>query len=617
MIKNILVLDFETFYDKEGYSLRTLSTPEYILSPKFQVLNLAVFDLNWPAPKILMPSEIEPFLLNYPATETLAVSHNALFDMSICSWRYDWVPARMVDTLGMVRSLRSFKRNSLGAVAKELFGHDSKGDVLPKVIGLDTQGIKNAGLWPDFCTYAMNDARLCSQIYLKLLPEFPVEEQKVMDLVLRCAVEPVLHADVPLLQTHLDELRKRKAQLLRESGYGRACLMSTAQFREALEDLGVEIKTKLSATNKIVPQFSKTDPFMAELLEYDQEDDDTNYKVQTLAMARLSHRSTIEESRCQKFIDIAKLPWPDGQPLLPVPLRFGGAHTGRLSGEWGMNLQNLPRDKTKSKLRSALLAPPGHKLITADLAQIEARIVATMCGQNDLLQQFRAGTDVYAGFASIVFQRPITKQANPHERFLGKTAILGLGYGCGAERFYKMVTTQAHQAGIPLEGLFDPEIAQKTVNTYRSTFSKIAAKWRYLDGKLAQFINTSNPTQEAAWDAKTWGPVTFSSGRIGLPNGMALRYTIGDQSLYGARLLENVVQALARIVVMQAAVRLAGQGLRFVLQAHDELVFAVPDDQVEAAKKTIETEMIREPAWLPGLPLAVEIGTGHNYGECK
>ena len=214
----------------------------------------------------------------------------------------------------MVRALRNYKRNSLGAVAKELFGYDSKGDVIHKVSGLDAQGIKQAGLWPDFCTYAMNDVRLCAQIYLKLLARVPGRKSaKVMDLVLRCAVQPVLHADIPLLQTHLDELRKRKARLLRECGYDKAALMSTAQFKQALEDLGVTIKTKVSATGKIVPQFSKTDPFMQELLEYDQDDDDTNYKVQTLAMARLSHRSTIEETRCQKFINIASLPWPNGQ----------------------------------------------------------------------------------------------------------------------------------------------------------------------------------------------------------------------------------------------------------------------------------------------------------------
>jgi hypothetical protein len=403
-------------------------------------------------------------------------------------------------------------------------------------------------------------------------------------------------------------------------------LMSTSHFKKALERLGVEIKSKLSPTGKWIPQFSKSDPFMADLLEYaESPNDDINYQVQTLAAARLSHKSTIEETRAERFVNIAKLPWQKNgaisRPLngyrtphlLPIALRYGGAHTHRLSGEWKMNPQNLPRDKDKSRLREALTAPPGHAMITADLAQIEARIVAVLCGQSDLIAHFARGDDVYAHFASIVFGRTVTKSKNPHERFLGKTAILGLGYGCGPDRFYQMVVTQARAAGIPLEGLFDEQIAHNIVNTYRSLFSFIPKAWRQLDHLLANVINSPNEVQRTEW-----GPVVFESGRIVLPNKMTLRYDKHDEYLYGAKLLENITQALARIVVMQAAVRLAQQhGLRFALQAHDELMFVVPHNEVGAARGAIEREMVREPDWLPGVPLAVEIGTGPNYGVCK
>jgi DNA polymerase len=333
-------------------------------------------------------------------------------------------------------------------------------------------------------------------------------------------------------------------------------------------------------------------------------------------MARLSHKSTLEETRAQRFIKIASLPWKSNGKangaLLPIALRYGGAHTHRLSGEWKMNAQNLPRDKAKSKLREALVAPPGQTMITADLAQIEARIVAQLCGQADLVEQFRRGDDVYAVFATHVFHKVVTKQTHPHERFLGKTAILGLGYGCGPERYFQMVTTQARAAGIPLEGLFSEEIAASTVNTYRIMFGKIPQAWRRLDHYLAAYINSHNDTQYASW-----GPVKFKSGQIVLPNRLALRYEKNDEHLYGAKLLENITQALARIVVMQAAVRLADRGLRFVLQAHDELVFLVPTAAVEMSKVIITEEMTRDPVWLPGVPLAVEVGSGVNYGACK
>jgi hypothetical protein len=610
-LKHLLFLDYETYYSRE-YSLKRMSVPEYVLDPRFQVTLMAAYDVMWEAPRIVLPADIPAFLAQYPACQTICCAHNALFDLSILAWKYGFVPGRMADTIGMVRALRNYRRNSLKEVTKELFGRDSKGDVIHKVIGLDAQGIKQRGLWGPYCSYALNDVRECAHIYLKLLPEFPPEERRVMDLVLRAAMQPVLHADVTLLQEHLRALRSRKAALLRDCGYDKAALMSTLKFQQALELLGVEIKSKISLAGNTVPAFAKTDPFMSELLEYNgSHDDDINYQVQTLAAARLSHRSTIEETRAERFINVAQLPWGNGA-MLPVALRYGGAHTHRLSGEWSMNMQNLPRDKTKSKLRQALLAPPGTRLITADLAQIEARIVACLAGQNDLVTAFRDGVDVYARFAGSVFGGVVTKKTKPNERFIGKTAILGLGYGCGVKRFYQMVLTQARANNIPLDGLFDYDIAQDIVDTYRKEFFFIKSSWYKLDELLKEYINNENPDQWCRW-----GPVGIHPLKVVLPNKMTLRYKRNDPHLYGAKLLENITQALARIVIMGAALRLAKRGYRFVLQAHDELVFVVPEAEVETAKPIIEEEMIRPPAWMPNLPLATEIGVGRNYGEAK
>jgi hypothetical protein len=620
-LKHLLVLDFETLYDDE-YSLRRMSVPQYILHPKFQVLLLAAYDLQWDGPKVILPSDIPAFLEQYPASETVCVSHNALFDMSILSWHYGWVAGRMQDTLGQARSLRTLTHYSLGAVAKELFGYNPKGDVIGKVKGLDTQGIKNAGLWPEYCTYAMQDARTCMQIYLKLLPEFPVEERRIMDLVLRAAVVPTLRANVLELEVHLANLRRRKAALLRDCGYDKAALMSTVQFQNVLESLGVEIQMKTTPAGKQAPAFAKTDAFMQDLLEYSKnEDEDTNLQVQALAAARLSFKSTLEETRCERFINIANLPWGNGASrLLPMPLRYGGAHTHRLSSEWGMNVQNLPRDKTKSKLRSAIQAPPGHLLVTADLSQIEARLVAETCHQDSLVQAFRNGEDVYASFASIVFGTEVTKHTHPNERFIGKTGILGLGYGCGAARFHQMVTASARQYAIPLEGLFDLKIAEKTVNTYRQLYPRIPATWQRLEYLIKNTLNSPCETQQTRWDQRPdakWGPVIIKAGAVELPNKMTLRYKVGDNDIYGGKLFENIVQALARIIIMQAALRLAKLGYRFVLQCHDELVFAIPIEHAFGAKKTILDELTKPPSWLPDLPLAAEVGVGSNYGDTK
>jgi len=99
--KHFLFLDFETFYSRE-YSLRHMSVPEYILDDRFQVIMVAAFDTKWPSPRIILPEDIPEFLSQYPAHETVCCSHNALFDMAILSWRYDWVPGLLQDTLGML-----------------------------------------------------------------------------------------------------------------------------------------------------------------------------------------------------------------------------------------------------------------------------------------------------------------------------------------------------------------------------------------------------------------------------------------------------------------------------------------------------------------------------------
>jgi DNA polymerase len=605
------ILDAETYYSKE-YSLSKMTPAEYILDPQFELTGLAVKELGQ-QPYWIEGPDAEAFFRELDPEQTTTISHNALFDNCIWSYRYGFVPKLMVCTLGMARALLNIRSNSLAAVAKYFKLSEEKGSEIQQAIGMRLANLQaNPQFYRKYQDYALKDARLCEAIYAKMAKDFPTDEYFIQDLVLRAAVQPVLHADTNLLASHLEVLRKRKARLLRESNYDRANLMSTPQFQAALEELGVVVKTKMSPAGREVPAFAKTDPFMEELQEYrDGPNDDVNYRVQVLASARLAHKSTIEETRAERFLSIARLPWDSHEPLLPVPLRYGGAHTHRLSGEWRMNLQNLPRDRTKSSLRSALVAPAGFKIVSADLSQIEARIVACLAGETELIEAFRDGKDVYAMFASRLFGYPVNKKEHPNERFIGKTAILGLGYGCGANRFFQMVTAQSRQYGINLKGLFDADVAQTAVDYYRASYPLIAGSWNTLERlRIKVLCNEKNAPAE-------FGPVTVSYGRIRLPSGMFLRYEVPDQTLYGAKILENITQALARIVIMDAALRLEDLGYRFVLQAHDELVFVIPDRDVEDAREVILEQMCRVPTWLPSLPLAAEIGVGQNYGETK
>ncbi len=630
MNSNIIILDFETYYDSE-YSLKKMTTPAYILDDRFQTIMVAA-KVNDGEHEIIDGADFPKWLEQYPAEITTTVTFNSLFDNSILAWRYNYAPYRMLDAMGMARALLGHKLTSfsLRSVADHLH-LGSKGGALANMLGKTREQIKAEGLWGEFAAYALQDNVLCEGIFLRLLPEFPRAEQRVMDLVLRCCVEPKFVCDIPLLTEHLAQVKAEKEAMLEACGADKIRLMSTPKFQTMLEALGVEVKTKISPTGKVVPQFAKTDPFMAELQEHPDE------QVRLLAMARLGQKSTIEETRAEKLLSIATLPWPvdQGRPLanMPIPLRYGGAHTGRLSGDWSMNMQNMPADRKKdgkSKLRASLKAPPGYKVIAADLGQIEARLCAWFCCADTLNKQFADKEDPYAALASVIFGRPINRKIDVVEGFIGKTGILGLGYGCGKDKFFTMCTQSARTMGID-QSLITRQITDAAVDAYRSMHWQIPTTWKSLDKIL-----------DRAWyggNTMTLGPIRFEQGTVILPNNMKLNYDRPHQysdeldqtgrggfayfygktrhKIYGAKLLENIIQALARIVVMNAALRLENRGLKFCLQAHDELVYICPDADISEASRIIHEEMVRPPSWAPTLPLTADVKSGASYADTK
>jgi DNA polymerase bacteriophage-type len=147
---------------------------------------------------------------------------------------------------------------------------------------------------------------------------------------------------------------------------------------------------------------------------------------------------------------------------LPIPLKYYGAHTGRWAGSDKVNFQNLPsRDKKKKTLKNAVIAPEGYMVINCDSSQIEARVLAWLAGQDDVVKAFAEGRDVYSEFATKIYKKPISK-ANPIERFVGKTCILGLGYGTGALKLQHTLKTQ------PPGAVVTEDEAKEFVSIYRT-----------------------------------------------------------------------------------------------------------------------------------------------------
>ena len=649
--RHVIIFDLETYYDKE-YSLRKMPTPNYILDPRFE-LQIAAVKVDGRAHEIVHGPDFEAWLKQFDPNVTTTVSFNSLFDNSILAWRYGFVPHTMIDVMGMVRALLGHDMKhgvSLKEVARYL-GLKAKGNALQNVMGMRRDEIISRGLMKSFEDYCLDDNEICEGAFLKLYPQFPWAERRLMDLVLRCCVEPRFQCDVKLLTDHLVDVQDAKAALLREANnIDPKIIMSTPKFKEALEARGVDVEMKVSPTTGLEqPCFAKTDEFMETLQEHP---DDI---VAAMAAARLALKSTLEETRTMKLISVASLPW-QGTAMMPIPLRYGGAHTHRLSGEWKLNMQNMPTvrgSKGKSKLRQSLICGPDERVVTCDLSQIEARIGAWICGCTTLVNEFANKLDPYSQLASSIFGYPVDRKKKdaagnlvfPIEGFIGKTGILGLGYGAGKDRFDTMVTQSARKDGLDISKIYSRALGDKAVDAYRRRYWEIRNGWQTLDNAIQSAWLTPYGSQK-------FGPTIISYGNVLLPSGLSLRYAEPKQvqvereypdgrkqwqtefryrygkiwhSLYGAKLLENIVQALARIVVMNAALRIRDRGRHtahpsdyfFKLQAHDELVFIVHKTELDAAKKVILEEMRRPPSWGLDIPLDAELGEGASYGEAK
>ena len=620
-----LFLDLETFYD-DVYSLRKMTPLEYALDPRFEALGCgfaAIDGRSWWVEGPNLPAFFET--VDWP--NTFAISHNASFDMVVLSFRYGKVAGMYGDTLAMARNQLAHKlrSQSLEKVC-EYYGMPAKMiATLNRMKGVNFHALSwNPALHQDLRFYGQDDALKCREIFARLIEGgFPADELDVIDLVVRMAAIPQLELDGIVLAEHLAEVQAQKAALLDAAQVtgGVGSLMSDEQFAQKLIFAGVkEMPRKVSkVTGKEQWAFAKTDKAFTALLEHPKP------IVQALVAARLGHKSTLEESRTSRLLSISQY-----SPMAPVPLKYSGAHTHRFSGDWKINLQNLPNG---SRLRRAFKAPKGKAVVSVDASQIEARLNAVLSGQDDLVEDFRNGVDVYSKFAEQdVYHYPVSK-ANKIERFVGKTGILSLGYGSSAPVFQNMVRVKSDPAHPVI--LTDRESAE-IVAAYRSRFKYIVQNWAFANNVALPHMRAAAPL--------LWGPVIAKGNQILLPSGNRLYYMDlhqevdpdtefrrssvrwvfkrADQPIhvYGAKLVENVIQALAFVHIMEVAKRVHEITERLLFpahQVHDELVYVVDEHLAEDVAELVRLEMSKPPEWMPNAPLAAEAHIGSSYGDLK
>jgi DNA polymerase len=651
LYKRILVVDFETRWDRKDYTLSKLTTEQYIRDPRFKAFGVGLKFYNSDDKVEWVPHEKIPDVLkSYNWNNTAVLAHNAQFDVAILSWVYGVKPCFVFDSLSMARALRGIEvGNSLAKLASE-FGLPEKGKAVHSTDGLSE-------LTPDIeaelAAYCAHDVFLCEEIFRRLVDGYPLSELKLIDLTLKMFLNPVLELDKEMLNNAITEEKERRTALLAKLGIEETALASNQQFADVLLSMGVEPPTKVSkTTGRETLALAKNDALFQALLNSDNED------VALLCEARLAVKSTLERTRAQRFLDIAS------RGRLPVPLNYYGAHTGRWSASKGsgLNLQNLKRG---SFLRKAIMAPEGYMLVVCDLSQIEPRVLAWLAGYDAMLEIFRAGGDPYAAFGAQMFGIPgLSKDSHPDLRQSAKSALLGCGYGLGwaafaaqlltgflgapPTRYEKTFAKQLGVDGVYVQKFTDWEenlnklmeiphnCTDQELLVHALATKKIIDKYRDAADPVVQFWSIcQNLIDRSLYGGKEvpYKCVTFRQGEVVLPSGLSLRYNDlkgqaddkgrvqwvygpSSKKLYGGKLTENIVQAVARCVMTDGMLRIQ-ERYPCVLTVHDEVVCLVPEAEAEDAKTWVLAQMVMEPKYMPGIPLDAEADMAHRYGDAK
>jgi DNA polymerase len=626
---NLITIDFETYYDQK-YSLTKISTEEYVRHDKYETIGFAYKINDERCVWVTGTNEhIQKVLDTLPWDDSLVLAHNTMFDGAILSWRYGIKPKGWLDTMSMGRALHGVDQSvSLASMALR-YGVGEKGTEVMNAVGVGREFFSPDAL-AKYGAYCRNDVELTYNIFQHMmLSGFPKGELKLIDLTLSMFIHPVLRLDTEALKAHLvDTVAQKKAHLVsalqavgkqdlavkhilgdeETQAEVRKTLMSNVQFATMLKGLDVEAPTKISpTTGKLTLALAKNDEAFKELLEHEDP------RVQALCAARIGTKSTLEETRTQRFMDISK------RGAFPVPLRYYAAHTGRWGGTDSVNLQNLPsRGPNAGKLKKAILAPEGYVFIDADSAQIEARTLAWESGQDDLVEAFAKGEDVYKIMATAIYSKSeaeITKD----ERFVGKTTILGAGYGMGGAKFQAQLKTFGAE--------MSTDECSRIISVYRDRYAKVPLLWRESQEALRCMMR--GMTMKLGKD----GLLTVNDKGILLPNGLHIYYNglaeviendkrqftyqtrNGPNKIYGGKVVENFTQAIARCIIGDQMLKIAKR-YKVVLTVHDAIGIVARQEEADEARAYVESCMRWVPSWAEGLPVNCESGMGLSYGDC-
>nr|DAE86733.1 MAG TPA: DNA POLYMERASE [Caudoviricetes sp.] len=689
---NILTIDFETYYDSD-YSLRKMTTIEYIMSGKFQAIMMSYALNDEPIKNALGYAEIKAVLDSIDWNNTVLNAQNTQFDATIVQARFGHTAKFYTDTMAMARvtGAHVFKGASLAAIAEVLQSNGvkvpPKGEEVASACGLhlycSRHGIyylsreeqedpnkihEGHTLLQNYIRYCNNDVHLAREAFKYFTKFITPEEMKYGDMILKCYIEPSLYLDLGIIEQEIARIHKRDEERAREVADKyfagdqkllRSTCRSVPKFTAFLRDLGGVFEDEIDEEEEIMPYqfiiptkysdkkgriepcYAKTYPPVIELCDRMDE-------IGEVFRTKLALNSSIELSRAERFKSIAQLNCGFG-----MPYTISGAHTHRLGGSGGLNVQNLSSGRKvgqSNALKRSITAPLGHQVVVFDSSQIELRTGSYIAGDKATLRMFVEGRDPYSEQAALIYggdpfeiKRMAKSGVEPYasiQRPAGKASLLSNIYGTGAIGFMNY----AKLMGVDMSH----EEAAHIVKVYRDTHPEVVNAWNdcelalrgmlagasgYFggpDGKLFYYdgsrVNHGVRMPGIRLPDGNWLNYSYLTKREKVyPDGTAkMNYAYRGLKegriqwifTYAARIFENCNQALA-FAVMKYQAMLINQRYRIVLNTHDEWGIVVPDAEVPQAKEYMQWCMRQVPTWATGLPVDCEGDSAIHYGDCK
>jgi len=652
---DVLMIDFESYFAPD-YSIVDLGSTAYVADPRFEFTGLGV-QINDGDPIFASGPYVELMIdrlkrkFGKALHNCTVVAKNNKFDLLILAEKFGIYPAYPLDVEDLSRYYDARMRHRLKDLAKH-FGLPPKGDTMQfKGLHWGDMSPEQKRNMREYCLGDIHDQIELLKILLPIIQN-PGVELDLARHTLNLYTKPMLDLDVEQaiqigsdMDKALSKDISKVAWVLKHRSKAKPSIQKILRTKKlfpellqrCLDDCGAGEQVPMKkGKNEMIPATAKEDVEFQLLLVHGDK------KVRELCQAKAACSSwSLHQSKVRRMIREAEC----SNGKLRIPLKYYGAHTGRWSGTGGWNPLNLggkgrgnPIHPLIGQVRNTLVAPDGHMLVVVDSAQVEARELAWTAHQDDLVEGFANGEDIYSIFASDLFQTKVWKPSEEEKktpegkkvdimRGFGKDAILGCGYGMGTDTFYMRCRQNGSLRPLFDSGEYDKPFIDRLIKTYRKKYANVPAFWSEIERCFR--IVTKYPSQEASYEISKYARFTFtrhgSTTQLRLPSGRPLTYrhaTVSPKQdrlkyiwgpLWGGTLTENVIQAMCRCLFGRWLLDCEDAGIPIVLHTYDELVGCVPEDQAEDKLKVMSDIMCTVPKWATGLPLGVDTFIAKRY----